>query len=181
MSGSVQLAFRPLTMDDVVTVHQLHGDPATNAYNPYGASPDEAASRRMLQAWVRHWDDHGYGYELVFDGPRLAGIAGAREDEWRGMPVSNLYWRLLPEFQGRGLSGVLARRALQTATSVHDGRLIVARMLPANSASVHVAENLGLHRRPDLDGAMDGTDWILYADRAGIDGRVGRPVNTVGP
>ncbi|MFE1664344.1 GNAT family N-acetyltransferase [Microbacterium sp. P02] len=159
------MSFQRLSDDDLDAVHRLHGDPATNVHNPYGASPDEAASAATLADWVEHWRRRGYGYELAFARDELAGIEGGRRDVWRGMPVVNLYWRLLPSFQGTGLSVALAQRALQLATSAETTDLIVARMLPANVASMRVAQRLGLHRRPDLDDVHDGFAWVIYAHR----------------
>ncbi|WP_166783921.1 hypothetical protein [Cryobacterium sp. Hz9] len=52
----------------------------TNAHNPLGASPDLRASEEMLKSWLQHRMDHGFGYELAFEGNRLAGICGARRD-----------------------------------------------------------------------------------------------------
>lgn len=164
--GGAEVTFRRLSADDVEAVHVLHSDPATNAHNPYGASSGEDASAVMLTGWVEHWGRYGYGYELVFAVGKLVGIAGARQDIWRETPVINLYWRLLPTFQGRGLSGILAQRALQMAVQARTGQLIVARMRPENTGSVHVARRLGLWRRKDLDDMHDGFEWIMFADTA---------------
>ena len=78
--------------------------------------------------------------------------------------VLNLYWRLLPDFQGRGLAVELGRRALETARSIDSERPVVARMLADNVASSKVAARLGMVRRPDLDATVDGAHWILYSD-----------------
>lgn len=162
-SSRLSLRFRPLRLGDLGAVHVLHSDPLTNLHNPYGASPDEAASQAMLADWLEHWGKHGFGYELAFSEDRLAGIEGARRDIWRGSAVLNLYWRLLPSFQGAGLSGVMARRALSVAKQAKTEELIVARMQPENTASAHVAQRLGLHRREDLDDVHDGFHWVVYA------------------
>lgn len=157
--------FRALSSGDAALVHELHCDPMTNAHNPLGASPDPRASEEMLESWLQHRMDHGFGYELAFEGTRLAGICGARRDLWRDMPVINLYWRLLPDYWGKGLAGDLGWHALDIARSVTHlaDELIVARMLPGNAGSVRVAEKLGLTRRSDLDGEAYGVHWILYA------------------
>lgn len=157
--------FRALSSGDAAVVHALHSDPTTNVHNPFGASPDLRTSEEMLEGWLQHRMDHGFGYELAFEGNRLAGICGARRDLWRDRPVINLYWRLLPDYWGKGLAGDLGRHALDVARSaarLADG-LIVARMLPGNAGSVRVAEKLGLCRRSDLDGEANGVRWILYA------------------
>lgn len=146
-------------------VHELHSDPMTNVNNPFGASLDVRASEEMLEGWLQHWKDHAFGYELAFEGDRLAGICGARRDRWRDIPVINLYWRLLPEYWGKGLAGDLGRHALDIARTAPPlaEDLIVARMRPENVGSARVAEKLGLTRRSDLDGEMSGAHWILYA------------------
>ncbi len=157
--------FRALSSGDGASVHELHSDPMTNADNPFGASPDFRASEEMLESWLQHWKDHCFGYELAFEGNRLVGICGARRDLWRDMPVINLYWRLLPDYWGKGLAGDLGRHALdiaRSATHLAD-ELIVARMQPGNAGSARVAEKLGLTRRSDLDGEANGAHWILYA------------------
>ena len=162
--------FRALSSQDAGWVHELHSDPMTNANNPFGASPDVRASEEMLASWLQHWKDHFFGYELAFEGNRLVGICGARRDLWRDMPVINLYWRLLPEYWGKGLAGDLGRHALDVAHSATRvaNELIVARMQPENSASMRVAEKLGLIRRRDLDGDESGAHWIVYAVAATV-------------
>jgi RimJ/RimL family protein N-acetyltransferase len=163
LAGSIW--FRALSSGDAALVHELHGDPMTNAHNPLGASPDPRAGAEMLESWLQHRMEHGFGYELAFEDNRLAGICGARRDLWRDMPVINLYWRLLPDYWGKGLACDLGRHALDIAHSVTPlaDELIVARMLPGNAGSVRVAEQLGLTRRSDLDGEAHGVRWILYA------------------
>lgn len=158
--------FRPLADDDLPLIHRLHSDPSTNVHNPYGASRDEAASLSMLHEWLDHWRRYGFGYELAFAHDELVGIGGARRDLWRGTPVVNLYWRLLPSSQGKGLSSDIAQRALRIAEEARTGDLIVARMLPTNTGSMRVAERLGLYRRMDLDDVHDGAEWIIYAGSA---------------
>lgn len=156
-----RLTFRPLEPDDLQAMHRLHGDPTTNLHNPFGADPDVAATERHLDEWIRHRADHGFGYEAVQADGVVIGICGARHDTWAGHPVINLYWRLLPEHWGTGLSRPLALHALAIARDRPrgDARLIVARMREANDASRHVAIRLGLIERPDL--ARDG--WVLFA------------------
>lgn len=156
------LQFRPLAIGDADAVHALHGDPATNLHNPYGAEPDLEASRVRLTGWIDHRLEHGFGYELVESDGALVGICGVRVDRWQGIDVLNLYWRLMPEFQGRGLAIELGRRALAAASAARSDRPIVARMLVDNAASARVAERLGLVRRRDLDGSLDGSDWVVH-------------------
>jgi [ribosomal protein S5]-alanine N-acetyltransferase len=158
--------------DDLAVVHTLHSDPRTNLHNPYGASASLDETRTMLEGWVRHRDDFGFGYELIGAGDDAGagagaggtvGICGVRRDVWHGLHVLNLYWRLLPEVWGRGYATAAGLHALEVAQQVRHRELIVARIVEGNAASARIAEKLGMQRRPDLDGALDGADWVIFA------------------
>lgn len=165
MTSTPELVFHPVSEVDLPAMHRLHGDPSTNDHNPFGASADLPETAVTLAAWIEHASSNGFGYEAVVLDDEVIGICGARFDEWHGQRVVNLYWRLLPEYWGRGLSGPLARRALGIALSRPSPgeEPIVARMLPANDASRRVAERIGLVRRRDLDGEFAGAQWIVLA------------------
>jgi RimJ/RimL family protein N-acetyltransferase len=157
------LSFRRIVEDDLAIAHRLHSDPATNLHNPYGADPDLETTRERLAEWLRHWEEYGFGYELIDDGTGIVGICGVRRDVWQGLHVLNLYWRLLPEVWGRGYATPAGARALELARSVRHRELIVARLVDGNAASARIAEKLGMQRRADLDASADGADWVIYA------------------
>lgn len=162
---SEPLWFRTLKTGDAPLVHELHGDSLTNEHTPPDGTPDHRASSAMLETWLRHQTEHGFGCELAFHDKRLAGICGARRDLWQGRQVINLYWRLHPDYRGKGLAGILGLHALEIARSDARpaGDLIVARIRPDNTRSIRVAEKLGLTRRSDLESEMYGVHWILFA------------------
>jgi ribosomal-protein-alanine N-acetyltransferase len=156
--------FRRLAAGDLEVAHRLHGDPETNLFNPYGADPDLATTQTRLDEWLRHWEEYGFGYELIEDDGAVVGICGVRRDVWQGLHVLNLYWRLLPEVWGRGYATDAGRHALEMARAARHREPVVARMLAGNAASARVAEKLGMTRRDDLDAQADGVDWVLYVD-----------------
>lgn len=161
------LIFRRVTRDDLAIAHALHGDPVTNEHNPYGADPDLARTAERLDEWVRHWEVYGFGYELIElgggGGTATIGICGVRRDVWQGLHVLNLYWRLLPEFWGRGFATPAGQRGLEIALVARHREPVVARLVVGNVASARVAEKLGMTRREDLDATVDGADWVVYA------------------
>jgi ribosomal-protein-alanine N-acetyltransferase len=160
----VNLSFRRLTAGDLEVANLLHGDPATNLHNPYGADPDPATTQIRLDEWLRHWDEYGFGYELIEEDGAVIGICGVRRDVWQGLHVLNLYWRLLPSVWGRGYATIAGQHALEMARAARHREPIVARMLAGNAASARVAEKLGMTRRDDLDASVDGADWVLYVE-----------------
>ena len=156
------LTFRRITADDLAVAHALHADPATNLHNPYGADPDLATTREHLDGWVRHWREHGFGYELIDDGTGIVGICGVRRDVWQGLHVLNLYWRLVPEVWGRGYATTAGAHALEMAIAARHREPVVARLVDGNAASARIAEKLGMVRAPGLDATVDGADWVIY-------------------
>src|SRR5579872_4465826 len=60
-----RLVLRRLRIGDGPAMFAVHGDPATNLYNPYGPHPDLATSEEMLQSCMNHWEIYGFGYWAV--------------------------------------------------------------------------------------------------------------------
>ncbi|HEU5368815.1 MAG TPA: GNAT family N-acetyltransferase [Ktedonobacterales bacterium] len=60
-----RLALRRLRSEDGPAMFAVHGDPATNVYNPAGPDPNLAASEEKLRSMMGHWDAYGFGYWAV--------------------------------------------------------------------------------------------------------------------
>lgn len=60
-----RLRLRRPTPDDLEVVHAIHSDPRTNIHNPAGRDRDRRASQARLTEWLEHWDEHGFGYQVV--------------------------------------------------------------------------------------------------------------------
>ena len=52
---TARLVLRRLQSKDGPAIFRVHGDPATNLYNPYGPHPDLATSEEMLRECLQHW------------------------------------------------------------------------------------------------------------------------------
>jgi RimJ/RimL family protein N-acetyltransferase len=59
-----RLVLRRPVPEDLAAVHEVHGDPATNRYNPSGPTSLDQ-SRQQLTDWIAHWERHGFGYWTV--------------------------------------------------------------------------------------------------------------------
>ena len=47
---------------DVPGVFAILGDPRTVEHNPSELLTDEADAAEVVGMWIRHWDEHGFGY-----------------------------------------------------------------------------------------------------------------------
>ncbi len=60
-----RLVLRRPQIGDGPAMFAVHGDPATNRYNPAGPDPDLATSEETLRCWMQHWENSGFGYWAV--------------------------------------------------------------------------------------------------------------------
>jgi ribosomal-protein-alanine N-acetyltransferase len=152
---------REIDLDgDVSGVHRVHADPRVYVYDPDETHPDLEHTRNFLTPFRAHWDRHGFGYWTVLipgtwwpagveasgardDGRRIAGLGGIESFELLGVAVLNVYFRLAPEGQGRGLGTLILDAALTCAAEVRPGLDVVVRTRPANIAARRTAERAG--------------------------------------
>lgn len=158
---TARLSLRRPDMGDGPAMFRVHGDSATNRYNPAGPDQDLATSEEVLRDWIEHWEEDGYGYWAVAMPPaaEVVGFGGVRRIRWRDREVLNQYYRLTPTVLGYGYASELAKTAVDLARAHLPHLPIVARTRPENTASTRVAERSGLARRHDLDTA----DHIVFA------------------
>ena len=70
-------------------------------------------------------------------------MGGVRHHVMAGEDVLNVYYRLAPDVQGRGLAGRLLDACIALAPQVAPGADLVVRTRPANVAARRVAERAG--------------------------------------
>lgn len=148
-----RLVLRRPSSDDAAAMFAIHGDPATNQYNPHGPDPDLATSEETLGQWLQQWENDGYGYWAVTlpETEEVIGFGGVRRIAWRELEVLNLYYRFASAAWGHGYAAETARTAVELARRHLPMLSVVARVRAVNVPSVRTAERAGLVRRPDLD------------------------------
>ncbi|MBA3250082.1 MAG: GNAT family N-acetyltransferase [Geodermatophilaceae bacterium] len=159
-----RLTLRRPTAGDLPEVYCVHGDPATQRFNPDGPDRDLAASGRRLDEWLAHWAAHGFGYWSVCSsaGGDVLGFGGIRLEEWACAPVLNLYYRLAPAAWGRGIATELARAAIDLGRQVRPDLPVQAYTPEDNVPSQRTAAAAGLVRRPDLDRRQRGYLEVVF-------------------
>ena len=155
-----RLVLRRLRLTDGTAMFAIHGDPATNQYNPRGPHPDLATSEEMLRECIQHWEVYGFGYWAVTfpQSENVIGFGGVEYRAWREREILNLYYRFTPGVWGHGYATELAQTAVTLARKHLPQWPVIARTRAGNIASIRTAERAGLMRRPDLD-----TEHIILA------------------
>ncbi|GIE86472.1 GNAT family N-acetyltransferase [Actinoplanes regularis] len=133
-------------IDDLAQLHAVHADPRTNMHNPAGPTTDMVRSRTMVEEWLTHWDQNGFGYWVVREDPpgEVIGAGGLRRHDVDGVSSLNLYYRFAVAAWGRGYAAELATKAVELAARDLPGVPVVAIVHPDNIASWKVAVRAGL-------------------------------------
>jgi RimJ/RimL family protein N-acetyltransferase len=163
---TARLRLRPLTPDDLDGIFAFYGDAEVMRYIGNGQPRSRDEARERLDFMIRCWDEHGYGMWAV---EPLAG--GAMLGRCGFLPMQDidaieLGYTFRRDAWGFGYATESARVALNWAFA--DGGLarVICRALPANVASTHVMEKLGL--RFEREGESDHGLAVWYAmDREG--------------
>lgn len=159
-----RLLLRRPERGDLRRVFEIHSDPRTYRHLPSGVMREESQAAARLDDWMRHWDEHGFGYAVAESRADAAvvGFAGVCHQHLAGHDVLNLYYRLDPAHWGRGLATEAAGAVVRARPTRVPGRPVVARIARNNPESVRVAERLGL-RRDLLEDPGDTVPHWLYS------------------
>jgi RimJ/RimL family protein N-acetyltransferase len=134
------VVLRRPTPDDAVALHTVEADPAVWQLSPDLRPTDLEQTRQRLAGVLEHWQEHGFGYWIVEVDGRVVGSGGIRTFDMQGEWMLNVYYRLAPEVQGRGIASSIVQAALDLARHVQPGVPLVVRTDPRNVAARRVAE-----------------------------------------
>ena len=143
-----RLSLHRVSMDDLdefIALHAVEDKPR----------PVEQTTR-LLRDFCAVWESGEHGYWKIVFGDRTAGFGGVKPKTWRGRHVWNLYYRIWPDLQGKGLATETARAAISVAAQRHPDWPVLVETRPDNAAAIKVAEGAGMTRHPDADG------WAVF-------------------
>lgn len=143
-----RLLLRPFTLDDAPAIHELTSDPEVVRYTARPVpTADVSDVMPRLARWIAYQEAHGFGVWAVQEneGGLVVGQCGLYEVEFKGPDVEVAYV-LRRDRWGRGYATEAAAAALRFGFEELGLRRIVALIVPANTASIRVAEKLGMRR-----------------------------------
>jgi RimJ/RimL family protein N-acetyltransferase len=154
---------RPVATD-APEVFAILADPYTVEHNPSDRLENRGEAAELVARWVRHWEEHGFGYWCVREpgSDRIIGYAGVKRMVMHGRLVLNLVYRFVPDVWGRGFATEAAAAVVSKALDEMPAVTIVARVRPDNRPSQRVALKAGLQRDATMDcQGEDGLDWAF--------------------
>ena len=147
-----RLVLRRPVLEDVGAIFRIHGNPATNQFNPHGPMDSLDKAQESLNEWLADWDTVGVGYWTVIarDAHIISGFGGVKRMVWAEQDVLNLYYRFDPSACGGGFAKEMAGPAITMATQYCPQWPVIARIDATNKPSIQLAERVGLGLNPEL-------------------------------
>lgn len=174
---TARLLLRPFDAGDRAAIHAIYADPEVMRFVGHGAHRTMADTTAALRTYAEILEARGYSFLAVVERATgtLIGDGGLHPLGGRG-PDVELGYTLARTAWGRGYATELGRALVEHAFTVLGVQRVVAQVEPANLASRHVLEKLGMTRceqrlaygRPHLFYALERREALSRPDpRAG--------------
>lgn len=144
---TTRMSLDPWTESDFRLLEELARTPAVMRYIGDGRIWTDARIADVGAHVVEHWRRHGFGWRVArVDGEAVGLIALSFAGEGAGVDAGEyeIGWWLAPSAWGRGLAREGAAAVRDEAFARLGAPSIVARIQPANAASLGVAAAIGL-------------------------------------
>ena len=142
-------------------------DPDAMRHIGRGSTWDAARADEVFDGMLAHWDAHGFGWRSVLEratGAWLGFVGVNYAGPGKGVAPEEVEigWWIVRRAWGRGYATEGAVAARDEAFGHLGLRRLIARLQPANVASAHVAERIGLRLESEATGAH-GEPIRVYA------------------
>jgi RimJ/RimL family protein N-acetyltransferase len=161
-----RLVGRPIATTDFARLRSIHQDPKAAATLSIDRQPfSKAHTRRSVQNWVKHWEQHGFGVWMFHqsDG-EFVGYAGTMVAAVEDNSEIELLYAIRSEFWGRAYATEMSKAVLRFTFEHAAAKSIVAFTLPTNLASRRVMEKCGFRYERDI--THSGLPHVLYRLRS---------------
>jgi RimJ/RimL family protein N-acetyltransferase len=142
---TARLCLRPFTVADYDAIHEVYADPEVMRYVGHGAHRTPTETARALRGYADALAARGYGFVAVVErsSGAVVGDAGLHPLAGRG-PDIELGYTLARAAWGRGYATEAAGALRDHAFATLGVPRVMAQVEPANLASRHVLEKLGM-------------------------------------
>ncbi len=139
-----RLRLRPLTMDDLEPLNAIQSDPIHMRFYPHPFSMDE--SRAWIERMQARYEEVGFALLAVDDREtgEFLGNVGPHVQHVDGVDEVELGWSITRERAREGIATEAAAASRDWVFSTLDVDHVISLILPENTPSRGVAENIGM-------------------------------------
>ena len=160
-----RLLLRRWLEEDLEPYARLCADPEVMRFIGNGSTLNREQSGEQVSRFGRHWDERGFGLWALEEkeSGAFVGFAGlSYQEDWpEGEHKTEVGWRLVRAFWGRGLATEAAKASVDYGLETLELERIISIIQPGNTASRRVAEKAGLTPRGET--RWRGTPVVWYA------------------
>lgn len=163
--NTARLLLRMPREDDLDAMLALHADPVSNGLSSCDAPGSRACAAELMQSWLTHWREHGYGYWAMAEREQpdlLLGLGGLMNHTIAGRPGLYLYFRVRPSHWGQGYANEMAMAVLEHAFTQLHLPAVQAVVQPANMPSRKTLERVGMRLKGSLAEVPGQPACLLY-------------------
>lgn len=161
---TARLQLRQYTLDDLDDLAQILSNPKVMRYSPRGPIPQDKViqvTQEILEFFVKHWQQHGFGVWAVLDKQldRLIGHCGL--NFLPNSPEVEVLYRFDQNYWNKGIATEATKASLRYGFETVKLERIVAITAPEHTASRRVMEKAGL--KYEKDAHFYNLDVVYYA------------------
>src|SRR4051794_14314198 len=148
-----RLAIRPLTLDDVDSLHAYRSIPDVCRYVPFEPMSVDEISERIGRQWARReLTDEGQAFILGVEVVETGSIVGDVMLAWssREHATAEVGWVIHPDHEGRGYATEAAQALLGLAFDGIGVHRVMARLDERNDRSARLCRRLGMREEARL-------------------------------
>lgn len=148
-----RLILRRFTPEDAADNYRIYADPSNMRFMGRGPDSVEAERHNILRHIADYYEPHGFGLwaAVLKEEGRLVGRCGFLYQRVEGAREVEVTYLIDRHYWGRGLATEAARGAVGLGFEQYGFPRVVAMINPENSASVRVAEKVGMRYEREAD------------------------------
>ena len=154
---------KPVSTEDLGAIQLLNRDITVMlTLSPNGKPYLDKKIREIVDAAVKHWQDHGFGIWIFCHNTsgNFLGYAGLHKTKVEGEDEIELLYALRSPYWGSGLATQMAKVVMDVAFDQIELESVIAHTMTGNQRSVCVMERLGFLYEKDIEHA--GLPHVLY-------------------
>jgi ribosomal-protein-alanine N-acetyltransferase len=160
-----RLIFRHLSVEDAEDLHRVYANPDTMKFMGQGSASVEETRGHIQQHIEKYYNNYGFGLwaTVLKENNSLIGRCGLLYQDIEGTKDLELAYLLDSNYWGQGLATEAARSIIKIGFDRYHFKRIIAVINPQNTASIRVAEKVGMNYEREIAQYKDFGAVSLYA------------------
>ena len=147
-----RLTLRHLRIEDAEDLYRIYSSPETMKFMGRGSASVEEAGGHIQKHIEKYYNNYGFGLwaTVLKENNSLIGRCGLLYEDIEGIKDLELAYLLDSYYWGQGLATEAARSIIKIGFDKYNFKRIIAVINPQNTASIRVAEKVGMNYEREI-------------------------------